>query len=542
MQWGALVLLSLLLCQNSSHILCSLGKNKPPYPRFINIMFNVNYVLSKNLPPLSWCMIFEQGGNATLYHGSFVETFDDGFFEGGWDGEVSALDFDQSHFFLGSGGKVVNGGYLVSSPGHVLERIYSSRLGGRLYFSNSFSFILSCSGQCLRNDYYGYESAFASVLNGVKCYVKSIPTNSGEIGVHYLKNLNIDHSLNIIELEKPKPPEFADFENYNESLSSYLESLRHNINSPQRRVKFDFCSTISNGYDAAASAAKAVEVGCDISCSFDSPEKYQGDDGRDISKILCFNQVEYRDALDYLHREDLVEAEFLSSGELGTGIVFSAFEDLWFRKAVFMGERGDKIWDKNWGDVNDEMRVAGEVFAGTSMIENRLRVGYILIPLPLYGALSWPSISKISNSEEMRPYSIGGGYDRPIPRRILEEKGVPRESFGIKKNGAGFNYRYDSASRLKRRMSISSMESFNKFVYEFGKGKIGYRKFICYINFFWVNKFLFCNKALQALKFPKVFPSTQPSLISSPGVPNDLIRWGVYETTKRYDLAIRRSC
>jgi hypothetical protein len=33
----------------------------------------------------------------------------------------------------------------------------------------------------------------------------------------------------------------------------------------------------------------------------------------------------------------------------------------------------------------------------------------------------------------MQAYSIGGNYDRPIPRRITEEAGVPRELIGTEK-------------------------------------------------------------------------------------------------------------
>ncbi|MWJ27524.1 hypothetical protein GPM19_04755 [Halomonas sp. ZH2S] len=501
-------------------------------------MFDIDFIKSEKLPPLSWCMIFEKNGKAVLHHGKFVEIFGNGFFEGGWDGDVSDMGFDKSHFFLGSGGKFLDDGVLISTPGHALERIYSSRLEGKLYFSNSFPFILACSRQIICNDYYGYESDFASILNGVNGYVKEVPTKEGKVGIHYLKNIKIDRELNVVEKERPKPPAFSNFEHYNKSLSLYLEKFKSNITSSQRENKFDFCSTISNGYDAAACSAKAAEVGCEILCSFNSPEKYREDDGREISKALNFGQVEYRDANEYLNRDDLIEAEFLSSGELGTGIVFSAFEDLWAGKAVFMGERGDKLWDKNWNDVNDEMRVADEVFAGTSMIENRLRVGYILIPLPLFGALSWPSISRISNSEELRPFSVGGNYDRPIPRRILEEKGVSRHLFGMKKNGAGFNYRYDSVRRLKKRMSSASVKSFNDFILEYGKGDLNLNKIYIYILFFWSNKYLYANKMFEVLKFPKVFPSSKPTLIGNPGTPNDLMRWGVYETTQKYLLAL----
>jgi hypothetical protein len=36
----------------------------------------------------------------------------------------------------------------------------------------------------------------------------------------------------------------------------------------------------------------------------------------------------------------------------------------------------------------------------------------------------------------MQPYSVGGGYDRPIPRRLLEEAGLPRGSFARTKHAA----------------------------------------------------------------------------------------------------------
>ena len=60
-----------------------------------------------------------------------------------------------------------------------------------------------------------------------------------------------------------------------------------------------------------------------------------------------------------------------------------------------------------------------------------------------YRAENWPSIHRISNSKEMQEYSVGGKYDRPIPRRIIETKGIKRDEFMLKK-GAGFNYRFDN--------------------------------------------------------------------------------------------------
>ena len=63
---------------------------------------------------------------------------------------------------------------------------------------------------------------------------------------------------------------------------------------------------------------------------------------------------------------------------------------------------------------------------------NRLKLG-ISCFLPLFGAIEWPSIHEITKSDDMKQYSIGGNYDRPIPRRIFENKGVDRKMFGQSK-------------------------------------------------------------------------------------------------------------
>ena len=36
----------------------------------------------------------------------------------------------------------------------------------------------------------------------------------------------------------------------------------------------------------------------------------------------------------------------------------------------------------------------------------------------------------------MQPWSVGGKYDRPICRRIVEEAGIPRDWFGVHKKGS----------------------------------------------------------------------------------------------------------
>ncbi len=73
--------------------------------------------------------------------------------------------------------------------------------------------------------------------------------------------------------------------------------------------------------------------------------------------------------------------------------------------------------------------------AGANSTDMRLRIGYFHFPVPYTLGVFAPALNRISRSREMSPWRIGGTYDRPIPRRLLEEAGVPRELFGQTKMG-----------------------------------------------------------------------------------------------------------
>jgi len=111
--------------------------------------------------------------------------------------------------------------------------------------------------------------------------------------------------------------------------------------------------------------------------------------------------------------------------------------------------------------VNCDLRLDDEQITDTDMIEHRLRVGYILLPSSHIGAARWESISAISHSEEMAPYSIGGPDGRPIPRRILETRGVSRTMFGMVKRGSAIlSFCYENESRMLSKESRTAAESF----------------------------------------------------------------------------------
>lgn len=75
---------------------------------------------------------------------------------------------------------------------------------------------------------------------------------------------------------------------------------------------------------------------------------------------------------------------------------------------------------------------------GLGFCEYRLIRGVFHCPVPFWGFARADDLFELSHAPEMKPWSIGGSYDRPIPRRILEEAGVPREMFGMKKSATHF--------------------------------------------------------------------------------------------------------
>jgi hypothetical protein len=67
------------------------------------------------------------------------------------------------------------------------------------------------------------------------------------------------------------------------------------------------------------------------------------------------------------------------------------------------------------------------------------------------GARQATEINRITKSPEMAPWDVPG-YSKPIPRRIAEEAGIPRNVFGMSKQAASvlFDSRIDSLSSATR--------------------------------------------------------------------------------------------
>ena len=422
------------------------------------------YYSNEKIAPLSWCA-FVNGKTVHVCCGNAVETRDEFFVEGAWDGSFSAAGFPYAEWFCGSGGRVDKDKIIFSTPTHVTSALYTIKdYWGGYWVSNSLYLLMALTGFSYDPQYKEYEKDFNSILEGIKHYKKSIFTNPpGDIQINYFRNIEVTDDGTVIVSIKDSVAHFNDFQDYVMRLNGSIKHLVENAKDPNRKQQYGIVTTISKGYDAPCCAVIAKNAGCDTAVTFKAEGKYAKDSGVEIARELGYTKIVERDALEYLHRDDLVEAEYICSGELGAQISFSAFDKDFEGNLVFTGERGDSIWGVDNPICNDEFHFV-DVLNHLGSCERRLWIGYISVPMPLYGATAWTSIQRISQSKEMAFWSLGNDYDRPIPRRICEEAGLKRDMFGISKHGAGFLYRYDSLRRMKSRMSPATGNAFEDYL------------------------------------------------------------------------------
>ena len=388
------------------------------------------------LPRLSWCLSLVQGSaTAQINCGPWVETGEDWFLEGAWDGDFSEPDFEKHCGLMGSGCRVIGRELILATPSHILDPLYLVLHEGRLTASNSLAFVLVATGLRLDPAYPYYQLDFHSSRYGFDRCVKELPTKDGPgIRLFRYTNIRLDDRLHVTTTPKPMPPDWKGFHDYREFLVDTLRALNDNANAPRRRIQYKLMSTMSSGYDSSAAAALAASVGGACAVTVKNGGDFQtreltDDSGARVAEHLGL-QITELPIVDFEDISDTARAECSSSGGL-VELNFITFDRLLPRKLVTTGHTGN-FW---MGDVPPSSTFARMGPDGTGLAESRLRQGFIHVPVPMLGAVRGRRIHAICRSQEMKPWSVRRTYDRPVPRRILEESGVPRGLFARKKIG-----------------------------------------------------------------------------------------------------------
>lgn len=427
---------------------------------------NLEIQCLSGLPRSGWVAIM-RGGSASIsvFLGAAVDYTDESVVEGAWNGDFHEMQFDRADLFSGSGLICRDADVLFCTASHNFDRLVSTRRGNELWMSNSLVLLMSVCGASLAPRYLGYDDDLRSFIRGLSKRARTLPlANGDELRLHYVSTIRVTADLELTETIRPSTPEFQGFEDYWAYLCSEFGRMARNASDRDRRSPASPLGTVSSGYDSPATAVIAKRCGADSAVTFASGRDEFGvdsDSGERIGQILGLNVTTF-DRLSYLARHDYPEAEFLATGAGGGDVVISAFEDAFRDKCVFTGFLGDTLWSRVHPDPSLGKDFAYMYPGGGSLTEFRVRVGFVHVPVPLMTLRSHDSVARISESTELDPWSTGiRGYDRPIPRRIVESEGVPRELFGQAKNAV--NQPFFQAMHAGSMLSSSSMHDLREF-------------------------------------------------------------------------------
>jgi len=417
----------------------------------------------EHLPRLSWCICYKKGSQLVdVYHGSDIEVSEKFIFEGIWDDDFKKMNFDKSSIFMGTGCLIKNNKLILCTPCHTLAKIFVVRYENELFASNSLPFLLALSNIEIDKKYIFYCNDLRSIMVGLKKCSTSIPTliKNKSINIYYFCNITINNNLSITKTEKPIIATFNNFTEYKMFIENSVIKIYNNSQDNERKIKYEPLTTISTGYDSPACSIFAKKIGCKEGVTFKTSRRYindSNDSGIEIGKKIGLNVYQY-DRKQYLKSHTMPEAEFFACGTLGEDVAMLPLENILKNRIFFTGFHGDKIWNKQNNKASKFIK-RGDC-SGCSMEEFRLRVGFIHVPIPFFGCANHYDIHKISNSEEMKPWTLNTDYDRPIPRRIIEEYGIDREDFGIEKKAITIVFMPD---KLKNNMTKESYVDFTKY-------------------------------------------------------------------------------
>ena len=404
----------------------------------------LRYQPNTALPPLAWLARLDGGAfELRVDHGADVETHPDFFFEGAWAGDFADGRPDETEVAFGTGCVVRGTEVSFISSLATTDYLYY-RTGAPLTVSNSLPLLLAALDDSLDPTYRRYDAINNTILQGVNDYVRDIPTSRGVVRRLMYHNLRCTPE-SIAEIPKPQPPDFESFADYSGYLTESYERLVANARDGRRRQPLRIYTTQSRGYDTTAVNAIARHHRVDGVFTVTRGKGEPGrpdpdDDGTEIAAALGIGPVipidrhAYSDGFQdevYYHAsmhecpdanlKQIVDhihgPALLLTGTLG---------EMWYTHACGYADRPETLHD---GLARWDLGTHG-------LTEVRLRAGYVQAAIPYIGARKREQIVRITESEEMTPWRIGSRYDRPIPRRLGEEAGAARESFGQVKMGS----------------------------------------------------------------------------------------------------------
>ena len=388
------------------------------------------YVLKESWPLLGWLVHCSKGDrSATVYHGSGVETNSDWFCEAVWDAPFLDGGFDATDIIAGSGACIRGDSIVFVPSGTTVDRIQWIEDEHSIYVSNSLICLLAFIDAAVDPIYRQYATDANSITAGLSGYKSTLQTSRGDIRLVYFNNLIWDRNGCRIQSKPGLGRDFSSFEKYHEFLKRSMAALMNNLSSQARKFVLKPLGTLSSGYDSTTIAVLGKQYGLEEVITFQRSRGGDDDSGAAAAKRLNL-RVHSVDREEW-RKIKFAEVAFIASYSSAEDMVFLAAEKHLHGRVLLTGYHGDKVWDKNTPYLSDQI-VRGDP-SGLALTEYRLSAGFINCAVPFFGTRQIRDIHAISNAQVMKAWDVPGDYSRPICRRIAEEAGLLRESFGISK-------------------------------------------------------------------------------------------------------------
>lgn len=389
------------------------------------------YQREESWPPLAWLASCDENVHLIMiHHGTDVATRQNWFCEAAWDDDYTDGNFDQTSTVFGTGGRIRDGlVYFVSSsfPGDGLRHI---KINGTQYLSNSLVCLTAFLDLHVDPWYPWYYEDFHSIDDGLDHYKNSIHTSRGDVKLTYYKNLLWDNGK-LTETDKATTDSrFHNFDTYHEFLKDTLQRLASNMHSAERPFSYDSISTSSSGYDSLAVTVLSRQLGTrEVLCV---PEDRIGLDDSGIELIEQLNMQALPLMRDAWRKEPFAEVSFIAGDACGRDAWLFAARDRLSRRLLLTGYFGDSIWSlKQAGEDSKPPPISS--LGGLSLTEFRLQAGFIHCPIAYLGLQAIDKIREIGCMDDMQAWVTSGQYNRPVPRRIVEQAGLQRGRFALRK-------------------------------------------------------------------------------------------------------------
>ena len=384
-----------------------------------------------DLPPLAWLFESTPDGKGRLLHGCAVEMREDGFYEGCMASERQDDPREAAEIF-GSGLCTRDNRRVFLTASHTFESLYLHRFKGTWSISNSLAFLMAHRNlKPLWNPCYGER--FATVCYGIDAYDKRpLQVTEGELFRLIYDNIEVMPDGQFRLIRKPMPPAFSSFDEYTAYIEKTLKLAFQDGSREDRSFQYRPLTTCSSGYDSSCAATLAARLGCQEAITLSDCRGGERDSGKPICESLGLHAHE-RPRPDRADGTFAEIAPFLANGMGGEDYWLSTFGKLLPARILLTGFHGGVVWHLR---TYPSTTLVTLDTSGSTIQEFRLIENFVNVPLPMIGARRHPEISQISYSEEMSAFRLYTEYDRPIPRRIMEEAGVGRKLFGQIKKAA----------------------------------------------------------------------------------------------------------